>query len=54
MFWKKLGYYLNPFSKRDELAKSQLSLRAMHGVNRISIYVFLIALVVLAIRFFSE
>lgn len=48
--WKKLVYYLNPFAKRDELARGNFSLRAMHGINRISIYLFIVALVVIVYR----
>ena len=49
MFLKRLLYYLNPatlFGKGSE----NMNLRFMHGINRISIFMFLICLVVLALR----
>ena len=49
-FLKKLAYYLNPFAKRDPNAKGKVYLKAMHGINRISIYLFILALVVIVYR----
>ncbi|MBX2983139.1 MAG: DUF6728 family protein [Flavobacteriales bacterium] len=49
MFWKRILYYLNPatlFSKTDH----NLNLRFMHGINRISIFVFLACMVVMVMR----
>lgn len=49
MFLKRILYYLNPatlFSKRDD----NVNLRFMHGINRISIFMFLACMVVLALR----
>lgn len=43
-------FYLNPVSK-DKNAKANFSLKAMHGINRISIYLFLIAIVVMLFRY---
>jgi len=49
MFLKRILYYLNPatlFSKPDPNS----SLRFMHGINRISIFLFLFCLVVMVVR----
>lgn len=49
MFLKRILYYLNPatlFSKSD----NNVNLRFMHGINRISIFMFLACLVVLGLR----
>lgn len=53
MFFKRLLTYLNPatiFRKGSD----NLNLRMMHGINRISIFIFLICVVVMAIRYFSR
>ncbi len=42
------GYF---FRKKDPNRKSNFNLRMMHGINKISIIMFLVALVVLIIRF---
>lgn len=41
------GYF---FRKKDPNAKQNLSLRFMHGINKISIIMFIIALLVLTFR----
>lgn len=49
MFLKRILYYLNPatlFSKRDD----NVNLRFMHGINRISIFMFLACVVVMVVR----
>ncbi len=49
MFLKRILYYLNPatlFSRTD----NNLNLRFMHGINRISIFMFLACMVVLVLR----
>ncbi|MGB0390029.1 MAG: DUF6728 family protein [Salibacteraceae bacterium] len=55
MFWKKLLYYINPFtlfSKEKEGEKKDFSLKTMHGMNRISVLVFLASLFVMFYRIF--
>ncbi|MEY3397717.1 MAG: hypothetical protein RL220_311 [Bacteroidota bacterium] len=49
MFWNKVVYYLNP---RNLFRKEEggLNLRFMHGINKISIYMFLICIGVLIAR----
>lgn len=53
MFLRKILYYINPLNllRKD---KGDLNLRFMHGINKISILVFLICLVVMAMRFLSR
>lgn len=49
MFWRRLLYYLNPltlFKKPDP----DMSLRFMHGINRITVFVFLFCLIVMMVR----
>ncbi len=53
MFLKRLLYYLNPatlFGKGDPNS----SLRFMHGINRISIFLFLFCVVVMVLRAMSR
>lgn len=49
MLLKKILYYLNPvnYFKRE---KVDINLRFMHGINKISILMFLIAVIVMIIR----
>jgi hypothetical protein len=49
MFWKRLVYYLNPLTLFKE-PDPNLSLRFMHGINRISVFVFLICIAVMVVR----
>ncbi|UZR94794.1 DUF6728 family protein [Chondrinema litorale] len=41
------GYF---FRKKDPNRKSNLSLKMMHGINKISIIMFLIAIVVIVVK----
>jgi hypothetical protein len=53
MIIKKILHYLDPrsmFKKGDK----NFNLRMMHGINRISIFMFLFCIVVLIIRYFSR
>jgi hypothetical protein len=49
MILKKILHYLNPLNlfKKEQ---GDINLRMMHGINKISILVFVVALVVLIIR----
>ena len=49
MFLKRLLYYLNPLTLFGK-SSSDLSLRFMHGINRISILLFLGCLLVMVLR----
>lgn len=49
MFLKRLLYYLNPatlFGKGDP----NVNVRMMHGINRISLFMFLAILIVMTLR----
>ena len=51
---KKFLYYMNPltlFKKPDESEKANFNLRFMHGINRISIFMFLLCLLILFFRY---
>ena len=52
MIFQKLISYLT-FRKQNEV-KSNLNLRMMHGMNRISILMFAIALIVIFVRFVTK
>jgi hypothetical protein len=52
-FFQKISHYLNPlnFFKKES---GDMNLRFMHGINKISFLMFLICIVVLAIRHFKR
>lgn len=52
MIFQKLISYLT-FRKQNEV-KSNFNLRMMHGMNRISILMFVIALIVIFVRFMTK
>ena len=57
MFFKRLLYYLNPltlFKKGEKINGNNINVKLMHGINRISIFMFLICLILIAIRLFSK
>ena len=49
MFWKRIAYYLNPATLFGR-SEGNLNLRFMHGINRISILLFLGGLLVMVLR----
>ncbi|MBK9273701.1 MAG: hypothetical protein IPM49_04070 [Flavobacteriales bacterium] len=49
MFWKRIAYYLNPATLFGR-SEGNLNLRFMHGINRISILLFLGCLLVMVVR----
>jgi len=53
MLLKKILYYLNPknYFNRE---KGDLNIRAMHSINKISIFMFVIALMVLLTRWLTK
>lgn len=53
MLLKKFLYYLNPanFFKKE---KVDLNLRFMHGINKISILMFLVCIVIMIVRWISR
>jgi len=55
MFLQRLLKYLNPltmFRKPDPNEEPNLNLKMMHGINRISIFMFLICLGIMVYRLF--
>ncbi|WP_420387370.1 DUF6728 family protein [Roseivirga sp.] len=50
-FGPVLGYF---FRKKDPNRPSNFNLKVMHGINKISIIMFLIALTVMIVRFISR
>ena len=49
MFLKRLLYYLNPATLLGR-SDANINTRFMHGINRISILMFLICIVVMVVR----
>lgn len=47
---KKIWGYINPFNKPDPEAPQSINLKFMHGINRISILMFLAAVIFLIVR----
>ncbi len=52
VFNKILGYLL--FRKKAKDAPSSINLSLMHGINRISIFMFLIGMILLAIKLLNR
>ena len=50
-FGPVLGYF---FRKKDPNAPKNFNLKVMHGINKISIIMFLIALTVMIVRFITR
>ena len=50
-FGPVLGYF---FRKKDPNRPSNFNIKVMHGINKISIIMFLIALTVIIVRFISR
>ncbi|MEL6192983.1 MAG: DUF6728 family protein [Bacteroidota bacterium] len=48
--WKKIFGYINVFGKKDPDAPKSINLSFMHGINRISIFMFLAAMIYLIVR----
>ena len=49
--WRQIAEYLY-IRKKDPNAPNSQWMRYMHGINRISIFMFLIALIILVIKLF--
>jgi len=55
MVFRKILYYLNPLTMfRKTQHPEGINLRMMHGINRISLFMFLVGLVVVLIKIFSK
>lgn len=51
---QKILHYLNPltmFQKPKEGEEANINLKFMHGINRISIFMFLICLIIMLFKF---
>lgn len=44
------NYFFRVFRKQDPSQKGNINLRMMHGINKISILVFLVAIIVMIVR----
>ena len=53
MFLQKILYYLDP-RKLFKREKADLNLRFMHGINKISIFMFLIVVIVMIVRWIKR
>lgn len=53
MLFKKIIHYLNPATLFSKGKSDNVNLKMMHGINRISIFVFLICIIVLIIRWLT-
>ena len=50
--FKKILYYLNPFTMFEKPKEvTSFNLRFMHGINRISVYLFVICLLIMLFRY---
>ncbi len=47
--WRKLLAYIT-FNSKENASKGNANLFLMHGINRISIFMFLIAVVIIIVR----
>ena len=47
------NYFFRVFGKQDPSQKGNINLRMMHGINKISILVFLAAIIVMIIRWLT-
>jgi len=50
MLLRKIWSYLT-FSKQQNKEKGNVNLKMMHGINRISIFMFIVALIIIIIKF---
>ena len=50
IFWKQVAEYLY-LKKRDPQVPRNTNTRLMHGMNRISIIIFLVAVIIMVVRF---
>ena len=51
MIWQKFVSYVNIFDRKHNRAKGNVNLKLMHGINRISIMMFLMALIIMLVRY---
>jgi len=48
------GYFIRVFKKPDPNAPNSFNLRVMHGINRISIVMFIFCMIVMIVRAFTR
>lgn len=48
------GYFIRVFKKPDPNAPNSFNLRMMHGINRISIVMFIFCMIVMIVRAFTR
>jgi hypothetical protein len=53
-FGEVFSYFVRVFKKNDGTHPNSFNLRMMHGINRISIIMFLIAFIVIVTRFIMK
>ncbi len=51
MLLKKITHYINPATLFKKPESENFNLKMMHGINRISIFMFLFCIVVMLIKF---
>lgn len=54
MIFKRILTYLNPMSMFRKSESNNINLKMMHGINRISIFMFLFCVIVMLVRFLSR
>jgi hypothetical protein len=54
MIWKKLLYYLDIRTFFTGKKEKNTNLKMMHGINRISIIMFIVCLVIMIIKFWPK
>ncbi len=50
-FWQRLLYYANPMTLFRKSDNDNINLKMMHGMNRISMIIFLVAVAVMIYKF---
>lgn len=51
MIFKKIARYLNPLTMFEKSEEKNFNLKMMHGINRVSIFLFLICIIIMLIKF---
>ena len=52
-FWQKIWSYISFQKQNDDGSEPNFNLKAMHTINKISIFMFIIALIVLLVKWFA-
>ncbi len=51
MVLKKIARYLNPLTMFEKEGNKNFNLKMMHGINRVSIFMFLICIIIMLVKF---